>query len=110
MARLRFTNRVRVCCNVVLPVEFFSSNRQLCLNCLCHSRGKAQSGWLFLGGLLSSMARLRFTNRVRVCCNVVLPVEFFSSNRQLCLNCLCHSRGQAHLAGRVLFIEPSTVS
>src|ERR1700733_10225375 len=42
------------------------------------------------------MARLRFTNRVRVCCNVVLPVEYFSSNGQLCLNCLCQPRGQAH--------------
>jgi hypothetical protein len=32
--------------------------------------------------LLSSIARLRFTNRAPVCCNVVLPVENFSSNGQ----------------------------
>jgi hypothetical protein len=25
-------------------------------------------GWLFLGGLLSSIARLRFTSRAPVCC------------------------------------------
>ena len=25
------------------------------------------------------------------------PVEYFSSNGQLCLNCLCQSKGQAHL-------------
>src|SRR5579872_3448890 len=51
------------------------------------------------------MARLRFTNRVRVCCNVVLPVEFLSSNGQLCLNCLCHSRGQAHLLSEHISVE-----
>src|SRR5579859_7821370 len=49
------------------------------------------------GGLLSSRARLRFTNRAPVCCNVVLPVEKFSSNGQLCLNCLCQPRGQAQI-------------
>ncbi len=53
---------------------------------------------LFLGGLLSSMARFRFANRAPVCCNVSLPVEYhFSSNGHLCLNCLCQSRGQAHI-------------
>jgi hypothetical protein len=46
--------------------------------------------------MLSSRAHLRFTGRAPVCCNVVLPVEKFSSNGQLCLNCLCQSRGQAH--------------
>jgi hypothetical protein len=42
-----------------------------------------------------------------VCCNVVLPVEIFSSNGQLCLNCLCQPRGKGkHLAigAKVLFI------
>ena len=29
-----------------------------------------------------------------VCCNIVLPVESFSSNGQPCLNCLCQPRGQ----------------
>src|ERR1700733_2647632 len=53
------------------------------------------------------MARLRFTNRVRVCCNVVLPVEYFSSNGQLCLNCLCQPRGQAHSLTSQLSIEAS---
>src|SRR5258708_7225069 len=42
------------------------------------------------------MARLRFTNRFRVCDNVTLPVETFSSNGEQCLNCLCQTRGQAH--------------
>ena len=50
------------------------------------------SSWLFLGRLVSTRARLRFTSRVRVCCNTILPVEDFSSNGQLCLNC-CVSRG-----------------
>jgi len=62
---------------------------------------------VFLGGLLSSSARLRFTSRAPVCCNVVLPVEIFSSNGQLCLNCLCQPRGKGkHLAigAKVLFI------
>jgi hypothetical protein len=31
------------------------------------------------------MARLRFTNRFRVCDNVTLSVEFFSSNGEQCL-------------------------
>src|SRR5579864_3798824 len=43
------------------------------------------------------MARLRFTIRAPVCWNVVLPVEKFSSNGELCLNCLCQPRGQAHI-------------
>jgi hypothetical protein len=55
------------------------------------------AGWLFLGGLLSSMARFRFTNRFRVCDNVTLPIETFSLNGDQCLNCLCQARGQAHL-------------
>jgi hypothetical protein len=38
--------------------------------------------WLFLGGLLSSRARLRFTSRAPVCGKVVLPVERFSANGQ----------------------------
>jgi hypothetical protein len=56
--------------------------------------------------LLSSMARFRFTPGT-VCCNVVLPVEIFSSNGQLFLNCLCQPRGNGkHLAigAKVLFI------
>ena len=42
--------------------------------------------------------RFRFTSWPPVCCNVVLPVEKFSPNGQLCLNCLCQPRGQAHVA------------
>jgi hypothetical protein len=41
------------------------------------------------------MARLRFTNRFRVCGTVVLPVEKFSAIGQQCLNCLCQPKGQA---------------
>ena len=40
-----------------------------------------------------------------VCCKVVLPVENFSSNGQLCLNCLCQPRGQPHWKHIVLFQE-----
>jgi uncharacterized protein involved in outer membrane biogenesis len=36
-----------LCSNVVLPVEFFSSIGQLCLNCLCQPRGQAQTVRLF---------------------------------------------------------------
>jgi hypothetical protein len=54
-------------------------------------------GWLFLGGLVSTRARLRFTSWAPVCCNVVLPLEEFSSNGQLCLNCLRQPRGQVHI-------------
>jgi hypothetical protein len=54
-----------------------------------------ESHRLFLGGLLSSRARLRFTSRTPVCCNVVLPVEIFSANGEQCLNRLCQPRGQA---------------
>ena len=43
MARLRFTNRFRVCDKVTLPVEFFSSNGEQCLNWLCQARGQAQT-------------------------------------------------------------------
>jgi hypothetical protein len=41
------------------------------------------------------MARLRFTNRFRVCDTVTLPVEIFSATGEQCLNCLCQPRGQA---------------
>ena len=57
-----------------------------------------ESHRLSLGGLLSSRARLRFTSRVRLCAKVVLPVEIFSSNGILCLNCLCQPRGQAQMS------------
>jgi hypothetical protein len=52
---------------------------------------------VILDGLLSSIARLCFTNRFRVCCRVVLPVDCFSANGEPCLNHLCQPRGQAHL-------------
>jgi hypothetical protein len=40
----RFTSRPPVCCTIALQVERFSSNDQLCLNCLCQPRGQAQTG------------------------------------------------------------------
>ncbi len=43
--------------------------------------------------------------RAPVCCNVGLPVEYFSSNGQLCLNCLCQSRGQAHISSTFMRIQ-----
>jgi hypothetical protein len=47
--------------------------------------------------LLSSIARFCFTNRFAVCAKLVLLVDEFSSNGELCLNCLSQPRGQAHL-------------
>ena len=49
-----------------------------------------------LVGCAPAGARLRFANRFRVCAKVVLPVDYFSSNGQQCLNCLSHPRGQVH--------------
>ena len=48
MARLRFTNRFRVCDKVTLPVEIFSANGEPCLNCLCQLRGQAQKARVWL--------------------------------------------------------------
>ena len=43
------------------------------------------------------IARLRFTNRFRVCCAIVLPVDCFSANGEQCLNYLCQPRGQVQI-------------
>ena len=40
------------------------------------------------------MARIRFTNQIAAYAKIVWPVDGFSSNGELCLNCLSHSRGQ----------------
>ena len=45
--------------------------------------------------LRSRIARFCFTNRFRVCCNVILLVDCFSANGEQCLNHLCQPRGQA---------------
>ena len=37
----------------------------------------------YSSGLISSIARLRFTSRARVCCNLVLPVEIFFIERPI---------------------------
>ena len=42
-SRLRFPNRAAVCGKLVLPVEAFSSNGVLFLNCLSHARGRFRS-------------------------------------------------------------------
>jgi hypothetical protein len=47
-SRLRFPNRAAVCGKLVLPVEAFSSNGVLCLNCLSHARGQAEYGFIQL--------------------------------------------------------------
>jgi len=49
--------------------------------------------WLFLGGLVSTRARLRFTNRRTACDTRVLPVEDFSANGKQCLIRLSQPRG-----------------
>src|SRR3979490_1007088 len=43
MAHLCFTNRFAVCAKLTLLVDGFSSNGELCLNCLSHPRGQAQN-------------------------------------------------------------------
>ena len=50
------------------------------------------SSRLFLGGLLSSRARLRFTGRRSECDKVVLPVEIFAANGEQVLT-VCLSQG-----------------
>jgi hypothetical protein len=40
--------------------------------------------------------------RFAVCAKLVLLVDGFSSNGELCLNCLSHSRGQAQVKGSKL--------
>jgi hypothetical protein len=44
------------------------------------------------------MARLRFTNQIAAYARIVCPVDGSSSNGELCLNCLSHSRGQVQMA------------
>jgi hypothetical protein len=50
MARLRFTNQIAAYATIVWPVDGFSSNGELCLNCLSHSRGQVQIGRLYSHG------------------------------------------------------------
>lgn len=50
---------------------------------------------VFLGGLFSSSARLRFASRYPVCVTVVLPVEEIAANGQHCRNWWSQLRGQA---------------
>ena len=50
--------------------------------------------WLFLGGVVSTRARLRFTNRAPVCGKLASLVEDFSANGKVSLNWLSHPRGQ----------------
>jgi transposase InsO family protein len=57
------------------------------------SSASMSCSWLFLGGLLSSRARLRFTNRRPACDTHVLPVENFSANGKQCLIRLSQARG-----------------
>jgi hypothetical protein len=66
--------------------------------------------WLFLGGMLSSRARLRFTNRGTVCSKLVLPVEEFTANGELPLNCLSHPRGQAQTVPFLMARPPERYS
>ena len=62
-------------------------------------------------GQLSSIARFRFTSRrlLGTSCNAMsfLPVEYFSSNGQLCLNCFRspESRGKRKQYRHVLFMR-----
>jgi hypothetical protein len=77
--------------------EIFPSEggASLAANAPAHRLDEFPAGYSW-AGCSPAWARLRFTSRASVCSNVVLPVERFSSNGQLCLNCLCHPRGQAH--------------
>ena len=49
--------------------------------------------WLFLGGMLSSRARLRFTNPGQCAVELGLPVENFAANGKLSVNCLSSPQG-----------------
>lgn len=46
--------------------------------------------------LVSTIARLRFTSRFRVCSKPASAVDGFPSNGEVCLNYLSQPRGQAH--------------
>jgi hypothetical protein len=61
------------------------------------------SSRLFLDGMLSSSARLRFARPRSECVKVVLPVEKFAANGELSLNCLSHPRGQPQLSSICVF-------
>jgi len=75
-------------------------------SCACPQRSSASMSfsWLFLGGLVSTRARFRFTNRGQACSKLTLPVEHFSANGKLSLNCLSHPRGQAQSHPRVVIL------
>jgi hypothetical protein len=70
---------------------------------LCLPRRPSASmsfSWLFLGGLLSSRARLRFTNLRAACDTRLLPVENFSANGKQCLIRVSQPRGPLHGSAR----------
>lgn len=57
------------------------------------SSASMSCSWLFLGGLLCSRARLRFTNWRTACDTFALPVEDFAANGKQCLIRLSQPRG-----------------
>jgi len=65
------------------------------------SSASMSCSWLFLGGLVSTRARLLFTNRRTACDTRVLPVEYFGANGNQCLIRLSQPKGP--LQGDLLF-------
>jgi len=57
------------------------------------SSASMSCSWLFLGGLVSTRAHLRFTNRRTACDTRLLPVEHVSANGNRCLIRLSQPRG-----------------
>src|SRR6516225_6245354 len=64
--------------------------------CPQRSSASMSCSWLFLAGLVSTRARLRFTNRRTACDTRVLPVEDFLANSKPCLIRLSQARGPLH--------------
>ena len=69
------------------------------LTCPQRSSASMSFSWLFLGGLVSTRARLRFTNRGQCAVNSVCRSSILQRTAKLSLNCLSHPRGQAHSLG-----------
>src|SRR5215469_595499 len=63
------------------------------------SSASMSCSWLFLGGLLSSRARLRFTNWRTACDTRLLPVDDFSANAKQCLIRLSQPRAPLQTFG-----------
>ena len=72
------------------------------LTCPQRSSASMSCSWLFLGGLVSTRARLRFTNRGQCAVNSVCRSSILQRTAKLSLNCLSHPRGQAHTANQRL--------